>query len=309
MSGVPSFPRVSIVTPAYNQADFLAETIESVLAQDYPNIEYIVLDDGSTDSTPEVLKRYTGKVHWERHDNMGQARTLNKGWAMSQGELIGYLSSDDVLRPDAISKLAEALLTAPDAVVAYGDFDLIDAHGDPLRTIRAEDFNLRRLTVDLICQPGAGVLFRKTAFEQTGGWQPRLHQVPDFDFWLRVAHYGRFVHVPRVLAAYRVHDDSGSFRTVSSARSMEIVQAVEAYWAPAKASPERRLAMASAYTLAARSHAQSRRFGAALHCAAIAIKFNRRLVLHHRFWRSMFAGVLRRFIYKLRFQTRPDSQT
>ena len=102
-----NLPLVSIVTPTYNQAEYLAETIESVLAQDYPNIEYIVLDDGSTDSTPEVLNRYSGRVRWERHDNMGQARTLNKGWAMSRGEFIGYLSSDDLLLPDAISKLVE----------------------------------------------------------------------------------------------------------------------------------------------------------------------------------------------------------
>lgn len=299
-----NLPLVSIVTPAYNQAEYLAETIESVLAQDYPNIEYIVLDDGSTDSTPEVLSRYGGRFRWERHDNMGQARTLNKGWAMSRGELIGYLSSDDLLMPDAISRLVETLVTAPDAVVAYGDFDLIDAHSHHLRTIQAEDFDLRRLTVDLVCQPGAGALFRRTVFEQTGGWQPHLHHVPDFDFWLRVAHYGRFVRVSHVLAAYRVHDGSSSFRPVSGARSMEIVHAVDAYWASANASTEQRSAMASAYTLAARSHAQSGRFGAALHCAAVAIKFNWHLVLRPRFWRSMFAGMLRRLVYRLRFQTK-----
>ena len=81
------FPLVSIVTPTYNQAKYLTETIEKVLAQDYPNIEYIVLDDGSTDETPEILKKYSGKIRYERHANMGQARTLNKGWAMSSGTL------------------------------------------------------------------------------------------------------------------------------------------------------------------------------------------------------------------------------
>ena len=79
-------PLVTIVTPTYNQADYLAETIDSVLAQDYPNIEYIVIDDGSTDHTMEVLKQYEGRIHWERQSNMGQAATLNQGWAMAKGQ-------------------------------------------------------------------------------------------------------------------------------------------------------------------------------------------------------------------------------
>ena len=89
------FPLVSIVTPTYNQAQYLAETIDSVLEQDYPNVEYIVLDDGSTDDTSSVLERYNGLIRHERHANMGQARTLNCGWAMTNGQIIGYLSSDD----------------------------------------------------------------------------------------------------------------------------------------------------------------------------------------------------------------------
>src|SRR5207247_391526 len=96
-----TYPLVSIVTPAYNQAEYLAETIESVLAQDYPNLEYIVLDDGSTDHTREVLKKYDGKLRWESHKNMGQARTLNEGWRKANGVYIGYLSSDDILYPGA----------------------------------------------------------------------------------------------------------------------------------------------------------------------------------------------------------------
>src|SRR5439155_19151445 len=113
-----ALPLVSIVTPAYNQAEYLPETIESVLAQDYPNIEYIVLDDGSTDDTSKVLERYTGRLRWERHENIGQSRSLNKGWSMSRGDLLGYISSDDRLKKDCISRLVAALQAQREAVVA-----------------------------------------------------------------------------------------------------------------------------------------------------------------------------------------------
>src|ERR687886_65993 len=106
-------PLVSIVVPAYNHADYLAEAIESILAQDYPNIELLVLDDGSIDNTREVLERYAGQFYWETHKNMGEAATLNKGWRMSKGEILGRLSADDLLSQDAVSASVECLRKNP----------------------------------------------------------------------------------------------------------------------------------------------------------------------------------------------------
>lgn len=120
---------VSIVTPAFNQAKYLVETIESVLAQDYPNIEYIVLNDGSTDNTEEILRRYEGFLKWETQKNMGQSKTLNKGWSISSGKYLGYLSSDDILYPNAVSELVEVLERLPEIGVSYCDFDIINEHG------------------------------------------------------------------------------------------------------------------------------------------------------------------------------------
>ncbi|MEO6626809.1 MAG: glycosyltransferase, partial [Burkholderiaceae bacterium] len=133
---------MSIVTPAYNQAEYLAETIDSVLLQDYPNIEYIVLDDGSTDATPQVLKHYGSKVRWERHENMGQARTLNKGWALSEGEIIGYLSSDDILYPGAIRTLVEKLESDVSIVCIFPDSDLVDHRSRVVKQKVCRPFNL-----------------------------------------------------------------------------------------------------------------------------------------------------------------------
>src|SRR4051812_6953262 len=88
-------PTVSVVTPAYNQADFLRDTVESVLSQDYPNIEYIVLDDGSTDDTPNILAEYGDRFRWETQKNIGQTATINKGWSLTSGDIITWLNSDD----------------------------------------------------------------------------------------------------------------------------------------------------------------------------------------------------------------------
>jgi len=241
----PRRPLVSIITPAYNQADYLAETLDSMLAQDYPNIEYIVLDDGSTDRTPDVLRGYTGRVHWERQANMGQSRTLNRGWGLSRGEYIGYLSSDDLLVPNAIATLVKALQANPDAVVAYCDFDLIDSKGRQVGVVHAPDFDHHRMVEQLICPPGPGALFRRSVFEHTGGWNERLRKIPDFEFWLRAARLGRFVRVPQVLAQYRVHEESASIRPVPAERSMEIADTMHAYWA-GQDSASARLSLASA---------------------------------------------------------------
>ena len=99
-----SRPLVSVVTPAYNQASYLSATIESVLSQDYPHIEYRVIDDGSTDRTPEILESYKGRVPCESHANQGQTATINKGWAQSQGAILTWLNSDDTFLPGAVSK-------------------------------------------------------------------------------------------------------------------------------------------------------------------------------------------------------------
>ncbi len=193
-------PLVSIVTPTYNQADYLAETIRSVLAQDYPHIEYLVLDDGSTDETPAVLHQFDGQIQWERHDNMGQSNTLNKGWQRSRGKYLGYLSSDDRLLPNAISMLVDAIEARPDVSVVYCDFDLIDKSGRLVKKLVAPDFDRTQLVEELNCQPAVGALFRRTVFEQSGGWNPELRKIPDFEFWLRAARFGPFLRVSQTLS-------------------------------------------------------------------------------------------------------------
>lgn len=222
-SASPAEPLVSIVIPAYNHARYLAEAIDSVLAQDYPHVELIVLDDGSRDGTREVLQRYGNRFYWESHENVGQAATLTKGWSIARGEILGYLSADDQLEPSAVSESVALMKTRPEVVATYCDFNLIDPHSRVVRRVRAPDFDYARMLVTVTCPPGPGAFFRRSAYERAGTWDALLRQMPDYDFWLRLGLEGRLVRIPKVLAGFRVHEASQSYGRVSYERAAEPV--------------------------------------------------------------------------------------
>ena len=281
---------VSIVIPAYNHAGVLAVAIDSLLAQDYPALEIIVLDDGSTDNTCAVLETYGTRVHWETHANMGQAATLNKGWGMAHGVLLGYLSADDFLFPGAISTSVAALATAPDAIVTYCDFDIVDPVGRPIRRVNRPEFSLENMLSTLDCPPGPGALFRRSAFENAGGWNPTLRQIPDLDYWLRLACHGRFIHIPRALAAWRVHPGSQSFATVSEERAEESVRVISAFFAAPSLDPRlgalRPRAMARAHIYCAQLHLRAGRYRAAFANIATAHRLFPATLVQPETWRS-----------------------
>lgn len=297
-------PLVSIVTPAYNQAEYLEATMRSVLGQDYAALEYIVIDDGSSDASLAVARRvaaeFPGRVMVLTQANSGQAATLNKGWGLARGEILAYLSSDDCLLPQAVSRMVAALQARPEASVAYCDFWLIDAAGQRLRETHTEDFSAERLCVDLVCQPGPGAFFRRQVFDRTGGWNPSLRQVPDFEFWLRAERLGPFVRVPETLAEYRIHEGSASFRVMPAPRAEEIVRVVAQHWSQHGEQGKARKALARAQALAAKNHAQSGRLGAALCCFGRALRLRPALTLEPAIWRQLFVGLLRRAFYKVR---------
>jgi len=273
-------PLVSIVIPAYNHASYLAEAIESVLGQRYRDVELLVLDDGSHDGTVEVLERYTRRCLWDTHPNMGQSATLNKGWAKARGSILGYLSADDVLLPDAVGTLVARLAADPGAVLAYPDYELIDRSSRPIRQVRAPDFDYREMVVRFACPPGPGALFRRSALEAAGPWDSRFRMAPDYDFWLRLGLHGRFTRVPEVLARFRVHDGSLSFAADSKPASEEYLAITTGYFrsqaVPAALRPARREALSNAYLVAARSHLKSDRYARGLGCTW------RALALHPR---------------------------
>lgn len=251
-------PLVSIVTPTYNQAGYISETIESVLRQDYPNIEYIVLDDGSNDNTSEVLKKFEGRIFYERHDNMGQARTLNKGWSLCKGKYIGYLSSDDLLYPHAISRLVN-LLEADDTVVcAFPDSDLIDSLSNITKRNVCRPFDLTDTLVRQECYIGPGAIFRKSVFDCLGGWRADLKLAPDREFWIRISSVGEIHMCDEVLAAYREHPESTSYREVSETVGREYLRVLDDYFSgvniPVDVAARKEEAYGYAYMLLARNN-------------------------------------------------------
>ena len=262
ISGIPS-PLVSIVIPAYNHAEYLNEAIQSILTQDYPNIELIVLDDGSTDHTADLLENYQGKFHWESHLNMGQANTLNKGWQLSKGEILAYLSADDFLYPYAVSKAVAWLAERPDSVLTYCDFNLLDPQSRTVRRVIAPEMSYREMIVRVVCPPGPGAFFRRSAFALAGLWDSALKQMPDYDFWLRLGLYGKFTHIPEVLAGFRVHNTSQSFAKPSVEKANEAVYIISKFFKldlPDDLLELRDEALASAELISAQLHFRAGRY-------------------------------------------------
>jgi glycosyltransferase involved in cell wall biosynthesis len=228
-------PKLSIVTPSFNQAQFIEATMRSVKSQDYPALEQIVVDGGSTDNTVEILKRYAAMPGWEHlrwlsEKDRGQSDAINKGFRMATGDIIGWLNSDDLYRPESFARVIGAFEENPLIDFIYGDYLIIDETGKTLICKKEIDFDWEIMLCGLnyIAQPN--VFFRRRVFDKIGYLNDNLHYVMDYEFWLRAAARGlRFLHIPTAFAACRWHL---SAKTVSrNPRIEEEVLSVRAqYW-------------------------------------------------------------------------------
>ncbi|MSP97718.1 MAG: glycosyltransferase [Betaproteobacteria bacterium] len=279
-------PVVSVVIAAFNHGAYLPQAIESVLAQDYPDVELIVVDDGSTDDTPRILDRYRSSARVFRQSNSGQAHALNTGWAASRGEILSYLGADDLLEPFAITRAVDCLGRHPEASLAYCDYLLIDHASNVVRRVTTGDFDRKAMLACLICFPGPGVFFRRAAYLQAGKWSEALRQIPDFEYWLRLSRSGPFIRVPQVLTRYRVHEGSQSFALVDAVRAEEPARVMREFFASAPSAAEelqwRDEGIANGHVLSARLHIRSGRLrpglrhlvAAAQTCPAILLSFH-----------------------------------
>ncbi len=196
---------VSIVTPSYNQAPFLEQTIQSVLEQDYPHIEYIVVDGGSTDNSVEVIQKYADRLaYWISEKDSGQAEAINKGFARANGEIVAWLNSDDYYLMHTISIVVRCFEQNPDVVMVYGDMFAVDGNDQTINVLRYKQLSLEDLLCfQIIGQPS--VFFRRSALETVGRLDPTFHFMLDHHLWIRLAQLGRILHVPQVWSAARYH--------------------------------------------------------------------------------------------------------
>jgi GT2 family glycosyltransferase len=196
---------VSIVTPSYNQAPFLEQTIQSVLEQDYPQIEYIVVDGGSTDNSVEVIQKYADRLaYWISEKDSGQAEAINKGFKRANGEIIAWLNSDDYYMQDTISAVVKCFEQNPDVVMVYGDMLAVDGDGQTINILKYKQLSLKDLLCfQIIGQPS--VFFRRSPFEKAGWLDPTFHFMLDHHLWIRLAQQGRILYVPQVWSAARYH--------------------------------------------------------------------------------------------------------
>ena len=180
-----TLPKISVVTPSFKQAPFLEETIRSVLSQEYPDLEYIVMDGGSTDGSVEIIRKYADRLaHWESAKDEGQAAAIRSGFAWANGEIFGWLNSDDTLAPGTLREIGEFFAAHPDVDLVYGDLNLVDVTGKPLYTARPL-LRLGILVYENAFVPQQGMYWRRSLYERVGGVDPRLRFAMDFDLVIR----------------------------------------------------------------------------------------------------------------------------
>jgi glycosyltransferase involved in cell wall biosynthesis len=203
-----NLPLVSIITPSFNQARYLEDTIQSVLEQDYPRLEYSVIDGASSDGSVDIIRKYADKLTWwVSEKDSGQAEAINKGLARARGEIVAWLNSDDLYLPGAISAVVKAFDDNPEAVLVYGNMLAINENGETINMLTYDQLKLEDLLCfQIIGQPS--VFFRREMLEKAGNLDTSYHFLLDHHLWLRIALQGQILHVDETWAAARYHAEA-----------------------------------------------------------------------------------------------------
>ena len=227
-----NIPRVSIITPSYNQAQFLEQCILSVLEQDYPNLEYIIIDGGSQDGSLDIIKKYSHRLaYWVSEKDDGQSAAINEGLRHATGEIWAWMNSDDAYLPGAVGKAVEWLVAHPELDILYGDTIMMDENGQNERYHHAEDFDLSAMLTDHIVMPTGSAFLRRNVHQRLGGFDEGLHYVMDNDYWLRATQFCSFAHLSEALSYYRVYPSAKTWNMAKSeVRAREIILVYERFW-------------------------------------------------------------------------------
>ncbi|HUS05459.1 MAG TPA: glycosyltransferase [Bryobacteraceae bacterium] len=225
---VQEYPTVSIVTPSYNMGRFIKETIDSVLIQDYPYIDYVVMDAGSADDTVPILKSYGNKFRWESKPDKGQADAVNKGFQASKGQIFTFLNADDTYLPGAVSTAVQYMISNPSMGVVYGEANHIQEDGAMISRYPTLPYDAQTLNrTCFICQPAS--FMWSDVFQTAGCMNPSLHFALDYDLWMRIAKLYPMLRIDAVLANSRMYREN---KTLGKRREvyMEIMSAAKAHY-------------------------------------------------------------------------------
>jgi glycosyltransferase involved in cell wall biosynthesis len=202
-------PLVSIITPSFNQAEFLEATIQSVLEQDYSRIEYIVIDGGSIDGSLDIIERYASDMAaWSSEPDAGQTEAINKGFNLAQGDIFAWLNSDDVYQPGAIREVVDYFSEHPEAGMVYGRANYIDTAGEVIGRFPAAETDYQRLLRGYVHIPQQSAFFRGRIWPMVGPLDPTFYFAMDYDLWVRLAAVTSIAHVERTWANFRIHTDA-----------------------------------------------------------------------------------------------------
>jgi glycosyltransferase involved in cell wall biosynthesis len=197
---------VSIVTPSFNQDRYIEKTIQSVFAQDYPEIEYTILDGGSTDNTVDVIKKYEDKLAgWVSEKDRGQTDAINKGFARAKGDILAWINSDDTYEPGAVSAAVHYLQEHPDVGMVYADCNFIDESGAVIGKFHSAQTDYRLLRQGYTHIPQQTMFVRAALWKQVGPLDPSFYFAMDYDLWIRIAARARIKYIPQTWANFRLH--------------------------------------------------------------------------------------------------------
>lgn len=301
-------PIVSVVIPVLNSERWLEGAIVSILQQDYPQLELIVKDGGSTDNTLAVVQKYEHRILWVSQPDSGIANAVNQGWAQASGEILGWIGSDDSLEPGAIRAVAEFFVAHPTIEAVYGDCAVIDDLGHTVDIIRPGPFDRKRiLGWNYIADPA--VFVRRALMARVGWLDESLRNVMDHDLWIKFAIHSSMSYLPQTLARFRVHNASMTQRHVRRAGDETIRVVTRAFADPAMPVDLRDVqprAMGEAYLRAGMCYYAAQDLGQARAYLRQALHYAPDLIVDARFVRTFGASLLgHQVITQLRRLRRP----
>jgi glycosyltransferase involved in cell wall biosynthesis len=296
-----SNPLVSIVTPSYNQGHFLEDTILSVINQNYANIEYIIIDGGSTDCTIDIIHKYEHKLtYWISEKDTGQSQAINKGLMRAQGEIIGWINSDDCLLPNSISTIVDTFNAFDDVGMVFGNIEIIDREGRLFKEHVWKDYSVVDQLTQRMYIPQPGSFWRREVMQSVGLLREDLHYAMDYEYWIRIGQRFKIMGINTLLAQYR-HSSVNKGNTQADSWGAEFLRILDEMFAqknlPDILQKTKRAAYAGAYFRGAEGFLTQADLSNARRWFLKSIRLDPRLALMSSWWKSLFKTLLPRGSY------------